>query len=239
MENINDIVGHSLKIYQNDDWFKFSLESVLLPNFVTINLRTKNILDLCTGNAPIPLILSTKTKAKIYGIEIQRDIYELGKKSISINNLDNQIEIINDDLINLNKYFSSEYFDLITVNPPYFKNIETSSKNNDEHKTIARHETNANIETIIKIGRKFLKNDGRLCLVHRTDRFLEILELLKQNNLMPKKLQFIYPKQNMESNLFMVEATKNGKEGIKLCPPLFIHNEDGTYKDDILKIFNY
>ena len=127
METINDLLEiNDLKIYQNDDWFKFSLESVLLPNFVTINLRCKKILDLCTGNAPIPLILSTKTKAKIIGVEIQKDVYELAKKSVEINKLDNQISLINDNLANLKKMFNSDEFDVITVNPPYFPNISLS-----------------------------------------------------------------------------------------------------------------
>ena len=98
MERINDLLEiNNLKIYQNDDWFKFSLESVLLPNFITLNLRCKNIIDLCTGNAPIPLILSTKTKANIVGVEIQKDVYELAKKSVEINHLENRILLINDN----------------------------------------------------------------------------------------------------------------------------------------------
>ena len=119
METINDLVGYdNLKIYQNDDWFKFSLESVLLPNFVSINPSTKSILDLCTGNAPIPLILSTRTNAHITGVEIQKDIYDLACKTIKINQLDNQIEIINDDILNIKDKYESDSFDIITVNPP-------------------------------------------------------------------------------------------------------------------------
>lgn len=238
METINDLVGYNnLKIYQNDDWFKFSLESVLLPNFVTINPNTKNILDLCTGNAPIPLILTTRTKAKIIGVEIQKDIYDLAIKTININKLENQIQIINEDILNIKGLYESDYFDIITVNPPYFKVKENSIKNQDIHKTIARHEYKITIEDIIKISKKLLKNNGRLALVHRTERFFEIIELLKNNNLIPKKIQFIYPKVNSESNLFMIEAVKNGKDGVTFLSPLYVHNEDGTYKEEILKVF--
>lgn len=238
METINDLVGYNnLKIYQNDDWFKFSLESVLLPNFVTINPNTKNILDLCTGNAPIPLILTTRTKAKIIGVEIQKDIYDLAIKTININKLANQIQIINEDILNIKKLYESDYFDIITVNPPYFKVKENSIKNQDIHKTIARHEYKITIEDIIKISKKLLKNNGRLALVHRTERFFEIIDLLKNNNLIPKKIQFIYPKVNSESNLFMIEAVKNGKDGVTFLSPLYVHNEDGTYKEEILKVF--
>ena len=239
MESVNDLVGYkNLKIFQNDDWFKFSLESVLLPCFVIINKNTNNILDLCTGNAPIPLILSTKTKAKIYGVEIQEDVYDLAKKSIDINNLSNQIEIINDDVKKISNKFESDTFDIITCNPPYFKDIDTSKKNDDIHKIIARHEVNLNMDDIAKVVRKLLKNDGKFYLVHRTERFLELTNLLMSNNIMPKRVRFIYPKENSESNLFMLEAVKNGKYGMKLESPLYVHNDDGSYREEILKMFN-
>ena len=239
METINDLLNiNNLKIYQNDDWFKFSLESVLLPCFVIINKNTNNILDLCTGNAPIPLVLSTKTKAKIYGVEIQKDVYELGKKSIEINHLEDQIVLINDDVKNINNKFESDTFDIITCNPPYFKDIDTSKKNDDIHKIIARHEVNLTMEDISKVVRKLLKNDGKFYLVHRTERFLELTNLLMSYNIMPKRVRFIYPKDDSESNLFMLEAVKNGKVGMKLEKPLYVHNDDGTYKEEILKMFN-
>ena len=239
MERINDLVGYkNLKIVQNNDWFKFSLESVLLPCFVIINKNVNKILDLCTGNAPIPLVLSTKTKAKIYGVEIQKDVYDLAKKSVDINNLSKQIEIINDDVKNISNKFESDTFDIITCNPPYFKDIDTSKKNDDIHKIIARHEVNLTMDDLAKVVRKLLKNDGKFYLVHRTERFLELTNLLMSYNIMPKRVRFIYPKENTESNLFMLEAVKNGKVGLKLESPLYVHNNDGSYKDEILKMFN-
>ena len=239
MERINDLVGYkNLKIVQNNDWFKFSLESVLLPCFVIINKNVNKILDLCTGNAPIPLVLSTKTKAKVYGVEIQKDVYDLAKKSVDINNLSNQIEIINEDVKNLSNKFESDTFDIITCNPPYFKDVDTSKKNDDIHKIIARHEVNLTMEDIAKAVRKLLKNDGKFYLVHRTERFLELTNLLMSYNIMPKRVRFIYPKEDSESNLFMLEAVKNGKVGLKLESPLYVHNNDGSYKDEILKMFN-
>lgn len=239
MEKINDLVNiNQLKIYQNEDWFKFSLESVLLPFFVTINLRCKKIMDLCTGNAPIPLILSTRTKAEIVGIEIQEDIYNLAKKSVNINKLDNQISIINKDLKTLKEIYEGDTFDVITVNPPYFSK-NSIIKNNDEHKIIARHEVLATLDDICKISVYLLKNNGYLAMVHRTERFLEVIHTFEKYNLIPKRIQFIYPKVNASSNLFMIEAMKNGRNGLKLENPMYIHNNDGTYRDEIKKIFNF
>jgi tRNA1(Val) A37 N6-methylase TrmN6 len=238
METINDLLEiNNLKIYQNDEWFKFSLESVLLPNFITLNLRCKNIIDLCTGNAPIPLILSTKTKANIVGVEIQKDVYELAKKSVEINKLDNRIKLINDNLNNLKKYYEGDYFDVVTVNPPYFPNIETSKKNQDIHKTIARHEIETNLSEIVKISAYLLKNGGYLDIVHQTNRFFDVVDVLKKYNFSINKVRFIYPKEDKESNLFMIEAIKDGNSGVKFLKPLYVHNNDGTYKEEILNMF--
>ena len=238
METINDLLEiNNLKIFQNDDWFKFSLESVLLPNFITLNLRCKNIIDLCTGNAPIPLILSTKTKANIIGVEIQKDVYELAKKSISINKLDSQIKLINDNLNELKKYYEGDFFDIVTVNPPYFPNIKESKKNEDIHKTIARHEIHTNLEEIVKISKYLLKNGGYLALVHQTSRFFDVVDTLKKHNFSINKVQFIYPKIDKESNLFMIEAEKNGNSGVKFLKPLYVHNNDGTYREEIINMF--
>ncbi len=238
METINDLLQiNNFKIFQNDDWFKFSLESVLLPNFITINLRWKKILDLCTGNAPIPLILSTKTKAKIIGVEIQKDVFDLAKKSIEYNNLTDQITLINDNLSNMKKYFNSDEFDIITVNPPYFLNNPESKKNQDIHKTIARHEIYTNLEEIINISSYLLKNGGYFAIVHQTSRFIEVIDMLKKYHFSIDKIQLIYPKENYESNLFMIEAIKNGRSNVRFLKPLYVHNNDGSYKDEIIKMF--
>lgn len=237
MKVINDVVGKNLKIYQDNDYFKFSLESVLLPNFVKINLKDKLIMDLCTGNAPIPLILSTKTKALIYGVELQKEVYNLAINSIILNNKQDQIKIINEDVKNLKNIFKGDKFDIITVNPPYFKIGDNSSINLNKIKANARHEKNLTLEELIKIVKYLLKNNGSFYMVHRTERFIEIIELLKQNNLMPKEIQFIHSDINKKSKLFMIKAVKNGKIGLEIKNPLYIYDENGEYKEEIKKIF--
>ena len=237
MEAINDIVGKNLKIYQNDDYFKFSLESILLPNFVEIRLKDKKILDLCSGNCPIPLILSTKTNNPIYGVELQKEIYELGLKSIKINNKEKQITLLNEDICNLKNIFKGDAFDLITVNPPYFKKLDTSLKNKNNIKSLARHEDNLTLDKLFKISSYLLKENGNFYMVHRTERLIEILDLLKQNNLTPKIIQFIYPNINKESKLFMIKASKGGNPGLKVIDGIYIHKDDGTYRDEIKEIF--
>lgn len=234
---INDLLYYKdLKIIQNKNYFNFSLDSVLLPNFVIINPNTKKILDLCTGNAPIPLILSTKTKASIIGIEIQKEIYDLAIESIKINKKDS-IEIINKNAKDIINDYETDTFDIITCNPPYFKYTENSKINDNDQKTIARHEKYIKLEDILKISKKLLKNGGSLCMIHRTDRLIETIELFKKYNVEPKRIQLIYPKEDSESNLFLIDGRKNGNSGLKILKPLFIHNEDGSYREEVLEMF--
>ena len=235
---INDLVGYdNLKIVQVNDYFNFSLDSVLLANFADITDKTRNIIDLGTGNAPIPLILSTKTKEKIIGVELQKEIYDLAIETVKINNLEGQIEIINEDIKNLLSIYRNESFDLVLSNPPYFKKIETSILNENVVKCNARHETLINLEEIISITSKLLKNKGSFVLVHRTERLSEIIVLLKKYRLEPKKIRFVYPKRDSNSNLVLIEAKKNSNIGVKILKPLIVHDENLNYTDEVLKMF--
>lgn len=238
MEEINRLLNYKdLKIVQNTDWFKFSIDSVLLSNFVKITKNTTNIIDFCTGNAPIPLILSTKTRAKITGVEIQKDVYNLAKKSIEINNLQDRIEILNMDVKDIAQKYESDSFDLITCNPPYFKLKESSIINDNDIKSVARHEIYINLDDIFKVARKILKNNGTIAIVHRTDRLIDIIDCMKNNNIEPKRLQLVYPKFNKESNIVLIEGAKNGKSSLKVLPPIYVHDEDGNYLEEIKKMF--
>jgi len=239
MKVINDLIGYkNIKVVQNTEWFSFSLDSVLLPRFVTINKGIKKILDIGTGNAPIPLILSTRTNAEIYGIEIQKDIFELAKETVQLNKIENQIKLINDDVKQIGQYFKCGFFDVIVSNPPFFKVNENTKKNDDIHKTIARHEVELNIEEIVKISSLYLKNKGVLAIVHRTDRLIEIIEQFSKYNIEPKKIQLIYPKKNEPSNIVLIEGRKNGNKGLKVLPPIIAHNEDGSYSDEVVEYFS-
>ncbi len=232
MERIDDILGYkNLKIYQNSNYFAFSLDSIILANYANIRLRDKQIVDFCTGNAVIPLILSRRTKAKIYGIEIQEKLAKLAKKSIEYNKLNDQIEIVNEDIKDFSKKNISK-FDLVLCNPPYFKINEKSSLNESYEKKIARHEITINLQDVCDCAKKVLKDNGNLCLVHRSDRLMEILEVLRKNNLEPKKIKFVYENINKESTLVLIEAQKLGKVGLKVDKPLILYELDGKLTEE-------
>lgn len=228
----NDLFDYdNLKIYQYEDKFKFSLDSILLAEFVELRDTTKTIVDFCTGNAPVPLILSTKTNAKLYGFELQQNIYKLAKLSVVENNLESQINIVNDNLTNSLNYLLPESVDAVTCNPPYFKYDKNKSLiNEDEEKAIARHEIAMSLDDLMTSAKYILKNKAPLYIVHRCDRLEEILECLDKYNFKVKKLQFIYAGYKKEAIMVLIKATKNGNSGsLKVMPPIDIL-EHKSYK---------
>ena len=237
MEVLNDIVGYkNRKIYQDDKCFSFSLDSLILANFVNINLSDKKIIDLGTGNGIIPLVLSLRTDKKIIGIEIQEQLTLLANKSVKYNKLENQIEIIN---MNMKDYVNDSNVntvDLITCNPPYFKYDENRKINLSKEKAIARHEIEILLEDIISISNRLLKNGGRLALVHRTDRFYEVLSLYKKYNIEPKKIRFIHDNLNKEASLFFVEGIKNGNSGLIVDKPFVLYKKDNSKTEEYEKL---
>ena len=238
MKVINDLLNYNnLKIVQNTDMFSFSIDSVLLPNFVTLNSNVNKILDIGCGNAPVSMILSTKTQADIIGVEIQKDVFDMARESIKINNLENQITLFNSDIKELYKNMESDTFDTIVCNPPFFKVNEKSRKNDSVYKQIARHELSLNVFDVIKISRKLLKNNGNLAIVHRTERLIDIVTEMRKQNIEPKKIRFVYPKLGLESNTLLIEGRKNGNPGLKILPPLYTHNSNDEYTEEVRKMF--
>ena len=203
MKVINDLLGYdNLKIVQNPEWFSFSLDSVLLPNFVTLNKDVKNILDLGTGNAPIPMILSTLTeKATIYGIEIQKDVFEMAEESIKINNLNSRIKLINDDMKKLDQYFEANFFDVIVSNPPYIRTQEINELDievQQEPKTaLDGGEDGLDFyRRIVEEGYEYLKLGSYLCLEIGYDQKIDVIEIIENS----KKYEKINCKKDLYGN---------------------------------------
>ena len=235
-EVINYLLAYNdLKIIQRKDMFNFSLDTVLLANFCTITKDVKKIVDFGTNNAAIPLILSRRTNKPIIGVEIQKEAVELAKKNITLNNLDDQIEIVHSDI----KEFVNDSIKvgLVVCNPPFFKVDEDSNLNDNEFLTIARHEIKINLEEIIKSAAKILDNRGKFAMVHRPQRMIEILNLMQKYDIEPKRIKFVYPKYNKESHILLVEGIYKGKKGLKIEPPLYAQNDDGSYSDEVKKMF--
>lgn len=222
MKEINDLYDYGYKIVQNSDYFKFSLDSMLLANFVGINMADSKLLDFCTGNCPVPIILSNSIK-NIVAFEVQKEIYELGDESLKLNNINN-VRLINDDIKNIGNYYEEGYFDIITCNPPYFKVIDSSRINDNSVKAIARHEILIKLEDIVSLAYKFLRDKGKLYIVYRPDRLMELLKLFDKYKFGVKKSQCCYNNSESLSSMILIEAMKNGQDDLKILAPLYTEN---------------
>ena len=225
----NDLFDYGLEIFQDQDAFKFSLDSILLAEFVETKKEINTIVDFCSGNGAVPLILSTRTNAKIKGFEIQKNPYKLAFNSIKLNELEDRIKMVNDNLNNCLEYVLPETVDVVTCNPPYFKYKKDSNINDYEEKAIARHEIETNLDSIIMSAKYILKNKGSFYMVHRPERLAEIFSVLEHYKFAIKKIQFIYSSNNKNALMVLIKATKNGLDGLIVNPPINVLNYK-TYK---------
>ena len=237
-ERIDDLQLNNLKIIQNKDGFCFGIDAILLSDFAKDIRNNSTVLDLGTGTGIIGILLCAKTKlSKIYGIDIQKDVCDMAFRSIKLNNLENKFEIINTNIKELTNTFEESSFDAIVSNPPYKKD-NSGLKNESETKLISRHEITASLEDFIHVSSKLLKSNGSIYMVHRPERLSDLFYLLKKYNLEPKKLRLVQSYQDSKPKLVLVKATKNAKSFLNIEEPLIIYNKDGSYTDEIFKIYN-
>jgi len=235
-ERLDDLQCDGLYLIQNPDKFCFGIDAVLLSNFVKVK-KDGYAVDLCTGSGIVPILLSTKTKAKkITGIEIQSDIADMASRSVSYNKLDEKIDIINDDISNALKYIKHSCVDSVCVNPPYMKDM-AAIKNPDLPLAIARHELLTDLETVINIANKLLKENGRFFMIHRPSRLSEIFASMKQNRIEPKRIRFIHSYIDSKANLVLIEGLKGSGVWLDVEPPLAVYKEKNVYTDEVLKIY--
>jgi len=223
MERTDDL-GNGYKIIQDTDCFCFGTDSVLLSDFAVVKYKQK-VLDLCSGNGIIPILLCAKSRVEdITGIEIQESSYNLAVKNCKLNNLENRIKFINDDVKNAFKYFESGKVDVITCNPPYMTD-GSGFHNCTDSKTIARHEILITFDEIAKISSKLLKFGGKMYIVHRCDRLCDIICSMRNYGIEPKRLQMIHPSYDAAPNMFLIEGISGAAASLKIEKPLYLHKE--------------
>jgi len=236
-EIIDNLEIDGLKLIQNNKYFKFGIDAVLLSDFAkTIKNNTK-VVDFGTGTGIIPILLSSKTKAKqIIGVEIQEELVRIARRNAELNNLEEKIEIINEDINKISNIIENNTIDAIVTNPPYQK-ANTGVINETQEKVIARHEVKCDFETICKQAYSLLIDKGEIYVVHRADRLLDVLFNLRNYKLEPKLLRLVYPKSSSKPNLILVKAVKNAKPFLKIEKNLVIYKEDGEYTNEIFEIY--
>ncbi|WP_312474545.1 tRNA1(Val) (adenine(37)-N6)-methyltransferase [Neobacillus sp.] len=235
-ERLDYLLAENLRIIQSPSVFAFSLDAVLLARFVYVPIQKGNLLDLCSGNGVIPLFLSARTKGHITGVEIQERLYDMAVRSIQYNGLQNRLQMIHGDIKDMAQRLGYGKFDVVTCNPPYFTTPSTGEVNPNEHLAIARHEILCTLEDAIKASSDLVRQGGKVAFVHRPGRFLDIITLMRQYRLEPKRVQFVYPKKGKEANTLLIEAIKDGSPDLKILPPIIVYNDNDEYTKEIRAI---
>lgn len=210
-ESIENL-GDGYAIIQGQDEFRYGTDAVKLSDFAVVK-PGENVMDLCTGTGIVPILLHKKEPdAKYSALEIQPQMQEMAKRSVMLNNLTNDIDIILGDLCNIRQQFEAESFQVVTCNPPYMKN-DTGKKNQTESVTIARHEICCTLEDCIMAASYLLPSGGRFYMVHRTERLADIMALMRKYNVEPKRLT-LYTSGKKPPKLLVVEGQKNRNSGL-------------------------
>lgn len=231
-ERIDDLQLNGLKIIQDTDYFCFGLDAVLLANFAKDAVADR-ILDFCSGNGIVPILLSAKTSARrIEGIEIQQRLVSLARRSAALNDLSNRLFFTCGDIKQAEQWYEKASFDTITCNPPYMK-CNSGLKNSTDVKTVARHEIHITLEDIIAVAEQLLKTGGKFFMIHRPERLVDIFYLMRTYHIEPKRLRMVHPAPQKRANLVLVEGVRRGRPDLKMMPPLYVYDENGSYTNEI------
>lgn len=235
-ERIDDLLTNEMKIIQSKEVFCFSLDAVLLARFASLPLKRGRIVDLCTGNGVIPLLLSARTECPIDAVEIQERLYDMAKRNVELNGLKNRISIYHGDVKEAYKFLGNGGYDALTCNPPYMPVIG-GEKNKSSHVAIARHEILLTLEEMIQASSRLVRTGGKVAYVHRSGRLGDLIAIMRKYRIEPKRMRLVYPKAEAEANMVLIEGIRDGKPDLRVLPPLIVYKEDGTYCDEIYSIY--
>ena len=237
-ERIDDLMRDGLKLIQNTDIFCFGMDAVLLSTYATAGKKDR-VLDMGTGNGIIPVLMQSKNPGSTYSaLEIQEGSAQLARRNVELNHLENRISVVKGDIKEASTIFGEASFNVVTSNPPYM-NENHGLKNPEMPKAIARHEVLCNLEDVIRESAKMLKPKGRFYMVHRPHRLVDIISLMRQYRIEPKRIRMVHPFADKEANMVLIEGCRGGKSMVKVEKPLIVYKEQGVYTDEIYDIYGY
>lgn len=237
-ERIDQFTQDGIQLIQSGDYFTMSIDAILLANFIELPSKAFNYIDFCSGNGVIPLLLSKKTDQPLLGIEIQAPLVDMAKRSARLNGVEDQVSFIQGDL-NEYKRPANILYDIISCNPPYFLVVNSQETHKLSSHAIARHEIYLTMNQWVKKAKSLLKTKGKLYIVHRPDRLDDLFKTLEEYQFGINRLQFIYPKVGEQANGVMIEAiAQGGRRGVKIEPPIIVHEENGDYTQKMMAIYH-
>ena len=237
-ERLDDLQRNGFRIIQDPERFCFGMDAVLLSGFATAP-EGGRVLDLGTGTGIIPILMAAKTKAsELVGLEIQEESADMANRSVLLNSLQTRVKIVQGDIKEAGNLFDAASFDVVTSNPPYMIGGH-GLKNPDAPKAIARHEVMCDLEDVVRAAAKCLKSGGKFYMVHRPFRLAEIMVVMHEYKLEPKRMQLVYPFVDKEPSMVLIEGVRGGKSRITVEKPLIIYEEPGKYTPEIYDIYGY
>ncbi|NLP14689.1 MAG: tRNA1(Val) (adenine(37)-N6)-methyltransferase [Clostridium sp.] len=235
-ETIDDLQYNGLRIIQKKDGFRFGLDAVLLANFADVK-KNDTVIDLGTGTGIIPILIAGKTGAKsVIGLEIQEEMAQMAQRSINMNGMDNRVRVVCGDIKESVELFGASRFNIVVSNPPYM-NCGAGLINTRDSKAISRHEIKCTLEDVIKAAAKLLVIGGQLAMVHRPNRLVDIVWLMRKYSIEPKYIRFVHPAPYKKANLLLIKGTRQGGVELKMLEPLYVYDENGEFSDEINDIY--
>lgn len=235
-ERIDDLHRKGYRIIQDPKRFCFGIDAVILSGFARVK-KGETVLDFGTGTGILPLLLEGRTEGKHFtGLEIQPDSAQMAQRSVALNELEQKIDIVTGDIKTASQQFGASVFDVVTCNPPYM-NEGGGLQNPSDAKAIARHEILCTLEDVVREAAKVLRPGGRFYMVHRPQRLTDIICLLRQYGLEPKRLRFVHSYVDKAPTMVLIEAGRGSKPMIQVQPPLIIYRAPNEYTDEIYEIY--
>lgn len=237
-ERIDDLQINNCYIIQNPEKFCFGMDAVLLSGFARIK-KGETVLDIGTGTGILPILLAAKTEGRSFtGLEIQAESADMARRSVSLNKMQDRIDIVTGDIREADAIFGAASYDVVVTNPPYM-NENHGIVNPDAPKAIARHEIMCSLEDVVGQAARLLKVNGRLYMVHRPFRLVDIIELMVKYRLEPKRLRMVYPYAGKEPSMVLIEGVKGGRRRLAVEKPLIIYNDDREYTEEIKRDYGF
>jgi len=236
-DTLDSLLHGKLAIFQGAKGYRVALDSILLARFVTAG-GAKRILDLGCGNGAIALILAALyPAARIVGIEIQAQMVARARRSVSLNQFDQKVEVRQGDIGVIETHFEAESFDLVVTNPPY-RAPRSGRINPDVEKQIARHEVQGRLRDFLRAAAYVLRKDGIFAGVFPAPRSIDLLTGMREHGIEPKRLRWVHSLVNDPASLVLVEGVKAGGVELKVMPPLIIYTRERQYTSELTAILS-
>ena len=228
-----DTLSGNYIIYQPEKGQRYSTDDMLVAWLSVKSAKTllpspNRFLDLGSGLCSVPMIfLWAFPVAGGCGIEISRDRFMLGTKSLEANGLSCRFKLIHADI---RSKFIDEKFDIITSSPPYYKRDEGPVSPNKD-KAGVRFELNGTIFDYFKSASHHIEAGGFFTTVYPFQYAERVFEAAEKHDFCCDLRIDVIPKKT-KPPLISLFRFVNGKKGLNEIETLTVRNEDQSFTEE-------